>query len=51
MFKKRITFIILLFLIFSDILETVTHFCFKKSVLPVVDLEIYGFSSAFIFFK
>ncbi|MEI8349647.1 MAG: EamA family transporter [Candidatus Omnitrophota bacterium] len=51
MFKKRITLKILLFLIASDILETCTHYCFKKSTLPVSEITINGFSSAVSFFR
>lgn len=40
MSKKRLTIKILLFLVFSDMLETLTQFCFKKSALAVSGLEI-----------
>jgi len=50
MFKKRITVKILLFLIASDILETCTHYCFKKSTLPVSELTISDIPSAVTFF-
>jgi len=40
MSKNKITLIILGFLIFSDILETFTHFCFKKSALTASMLDI-----------
>lgn len=33
MFKKKLTLKILLFLVFTDFLETFTHLCFKKSAL------------------
>ena len=33
MLKKKITLKIILFLVFSDILETLIHFCFKKGAL------------------
>jgi drug/metabolite transporter (DMT)-like permease len=50
MSKKRITLTILLFLIFSDILETFTQFCFKKSALTGSVIDIVNFSqiAAFI---
>lgn len=51
MFKKRITIKILLFLIFSDILETFTQFCFKKSALTVSALEIRNIQEVFIFLQ
>lgn len=51
MFRKRITATILLFLIFSDVLETITHFCFKKSTLAVSSLGVADLNSAFIFLK
>jgi len=49
MFKKKLTLKILLFLIFSDILETLTQLFFKKSVLtesaffPARMLDIFIF--------
>lgn len=47
MFKKKVTFKILLLLITCDILETVVHFFFKKSTLAqsskaIVDLATAG---------
>lgn len=33
MFKKKLTLKIILFLVFSDILETLIHLCFKKSAM------------------
>jgi drug/metabolite transporter (DMT)-like permease len=49
MFKKKVTLKILLFLIFSDILETFTHFCFKKSALPQSEFFIGKFYDIFLF--
>jgi drug/metabolite transporter (DMT)-like permease len=51
MSKKRITPKILLFLIFCDILETVTQFCFKKSTLAGSGFEIRAFLDIFTFLK
>ena len=44
MSKKRITLTILLFLIFSDILETFTQLCFKKSALTSSSIDVTSFS-------
>ena len=33
MFKKRLTLKIILFLVFSDVLETLIHLCFKKGTM------------------
>jgi len=49
--KKRVTFKILLFLIFTDCLETLAQFCFKKSALSVTLLEISSFETAIVFLK
>lgn len=51
MFKKRLTLKILLFLIFSDILETFTQFCFKKSTLPQGWFDIASFPDMLVFLK
>jgi drug/metabolite transporter (DMT)-like permease len=51
MFKKRITPVILLFLLLSDILETITHFCFKKSTFLVGDLSVAEFDHILFFLK
>jgi len=51
MFKKRITIKILLFLVFSDMLETFTQFCFKKSALTASGFEIRNISEVFIFLQ
>jgi drug/metabolite transporter (DMT)-like permease len=51
MFRKRVTPTILAFLIFSDILETVTHFCFKKSTFAASDFSISSLYNVFIFIK
>ncbi len=61
MFKKKLTLKIFLFLISTDILETFTHFCFKKSALTesefyitkLLDIAIFlkgVFSSPFLWF-
>lgn len=51
MLKKNITVKILLFLVFSDVLETFTHFCFKKSVISKSSFVIQGLSDVPIFIK
>lgn len=51
MFKKKITFKMLALLIFSDVLETLTHLFFKKSVLPESALQIDNPAGALIFLK
>lgn len=51
MFKNRLTLKILSFLIFSDILETFTHFCFKKSALPESGLNITSLHEATVFIQ
>jgi len=49
MFKKNLTLKIILFLVFSDILETFTQFCFKKSALSQSGIDIRIFSDIFNF--
>ena len=49
MFKRKLTFKILAVLIFSDVLETLTHFCFKKSTFSVSGFEIKRFLDIFNF--
>ena len=51
MFKKRVTFKILLLLITSDILETAVHFFFKKSTLAQNGFEVIDLASAVAFLK
>ncbi len=51
MFKKKVTFKILLLLIASDILETAVHFFFKKSVLAQVGFSVFDLASAGFFLK
>lgn len=51
MFKNKLTLKILLFLIFSDILETFTQFCFKKSAIPESAFHISNINDAVIFCK
>jgi drug/metabolite transporter (DMT)-like permease len=51
MFKKKITLKILLFLIFSDILETCTHFFFKVSTCYEGDTEITNAIGFFMFIR
>lgn len=47
--KNKLTIKILLFLIFSDVLETFTQFCFKKSALLNSGLEIKTLANALSF--
>lgn len=42
MFKKKLTLKILLFLAATDILETLTQLCFKKSVFSAIGLDSPG---------
>ena len=49
--KKHVTFKILPFLIFVDLLETFTQFCFKKSALTQAGFEIKNFLDSFLFMK
>ncbi len=51
MLNKKLTLKILLFLIFSDILETLTQVCFKKSVLTQSVFSPTGISDIFVFLK
>src|SRR3989338_1658263 len=51
MFKKRLTLKVLSFLVFADILETFTQFCFKKSALSAAGFEVKGFIGAMVFLK
>lgn len=49
--KKKLTLKILSLLIFWNILETFTQFCFKKTAISGSNLEIYSFTNllSFIF--
>lgn len=49
--KRHLTFKILLFLISTDILETATHYCFKRSAIPEAGFQIMNPGDAFIFAK
>lgn len=51
MFNKKLTAKILLFLVFSDLLETFSQFCFKRSAMPAGELIITDIPSAIAFFK
>jgi drug/metabolite transporter (DMT)-like permease len=51
MFKKKVTFKILLLLIASDILETAIHFFFKKSVLAQSNKVVVDLATAVEFLK
>jgi len=50
-YKNKLTLKILFFLISTDILETFTQYCFKKSAIPQSDVFIKSFSDVFIFIK
>ena len=49
--KRRLTFKILLFLIFTDLLETFAQFCFKKGAMGANLLGIHNFTDALLFVK
>jgi len=49
MFKNKLTPKIFLLLIFSDVLETITHFFFKKSAISEIGLDITTLGQALIF--
>ncbi len=49
--KKRLTLKILLFLVSTDILETLAQFCFKKSAACQSFTEIITFTQGIIFLK
>lgn len=51
MSKKKLTFKIVLLLIFTDILETFTQFCFKKSAIIENEFIAENFAGLFLFFK
>lgn len=51
MHKYKLTLKIILFLVFSDTLETFTHFCFKKSALPESGFQIINFKDALAFIQ
>ena len=49
--KKKLTVTILLFLVFSDFLETFINFCFKKSAQNANTLEILNLTGLIVFIK
>lgn len=51
MVKNKLTLKIISILIFSDILETFTNFCFKTGALPASMLQITNPSEALVFIK
>lgn len=51
MFKKKITLIIFLLLVFSDFLETFSQFCFKKSAIAGNLFAIKNLLGVFGFFQ
>jgi drug/metabolite transporter (DMT)-like permease len=51
MFKKKLTLKILSVLIFSDLLETFTQFCFKKSTFSQSEFYITGLLDSVVFLK
>lgn len=51
MFKKKLTLKIFLFLILTDILETLTQYCFKRGALGGSGLEVSGLGALICFLK
>lgn len=51
MHKNGLTLKVMAFLVFSDVLETFTQFCFKKSALTVSSFQIASVPDIFIFIK
>jgi len=49
--KKKLTLKILLFLIFTDCLETLIQFCFKKSAATGIDFNVSSIANALTFLK
>lgn len=49
--KRNVTLTTLLLLVFSDVLETWTQFCFKKGALSEIGFNVTGLSDAFIFLQ
>jgi len=49
--KRNVTLKILLLLVFSDVLETWTQFCFKKGALSEIGFDVRNLSDAFIFLQ
>jgi drug/metabolite transporter (DMT)-like permease len=47
--KKNLTLKILLLLILSDILETLTQYCFKRSVITDINFQITGLGDCLTF--
>jgi len=51
MTAKRVTVKILLLLVLSDVLETFTHFCFKKAAVLAQDFSLQGLAEVAPFFR
>lgn len=51
MFKKKLTLKIIIFLVFTDVLETITHLCFKKSALSQDYFDVNTILDGVIFLK
>jgi len=51
MSKKKLTLKLLLFLIFTDFLETFIHLCFKKSALTENNFVVTKFTDIFVFLQ
>lgn len=49
MSKKKITLTILAFLVFTDLLETFSQFCFKKTALAQSALDVFDISQVAAF--
>jgi len=50
-YKNKLTLKILFFILSTDILETFSQYCFKKSALPQSDVFIKNFSDIFTFLR
>lgn len=51
MFRNRVTVKIFIFLILTDVMETISQFCFKKSALLQSDFIIGKFGDVFLFMQ
>jgi drug/metabolite transporter (DMT)-like permease len=49
--KKNLTLKIVLLLVFTDCLETLTHFCFKRSVAAGSEFDVTNLPEVFLFLK
>ena len=51
MLKNKLTGTVIFFLVLTDVLETLTQFCFKKSAMSVGAFTVYKFSDIFVFLR